>query len=288
MGKPQATQSSSRKDSFFIGKKQNRPENRNKKTSRSFNDNSAGRDEVFSKESGANAGSFFVTPAEKQQILQEKEAKKNANVKFQPERERAGKSNRSGDDKPKKLFDKKKWRLQKYSKKYKLQQWEEKRKKTVLHQYYREIKDDEPKFDVQKIYEKYQDEDDDSDSEQLENKQDAETENENNLNRDITAEQKSTEKEDSSQFDVQPSTSQTKKKKAYKKAHLEYQRIQDEKRQKKEELAKQKIEKAEALQQYKLKKLERYKKLHKKTKKGQPIMKHRMEMLLEQIQKSVQ
>lgn len=42
----------------------------------------------------------------------------------------------------------------------------------------------------------------------------------------------------------------------------------------------------EALNKYKQKKTEKYKKLSKKTKKGQPVMKYRLEMLLEKIEKN--
>ncbi|KAG8221876.1 hypothetical protein J437_LFUL003252 [Ladona fulva] len=40
----------------------------------------------------------------------------------------------------KKPFDKKRWREKKYSKKFKVQQWEEKRKKAVIRQYIKELK----------------------------------------------------------------------------------------------------------------------------------------------------
>ena len=48
-----------------------------------------------------------------------------------------------------------------------------------------------------------------------------------------------------------------------------------------------KTEKEEALKKYKEKKMQTYKKLSKKTKKGQPVMKDRLEMLLEKIQQQV-
>ncbi|KAB0805574.1 hypothetical protein PPYR_02544 [Photinus pyralis] len=190
----------------------------------------------------SSSGNFFVTPSEKTDVTKRHQPTENAT-------------------KSKKPFDKKKWRIKKYSKKYKLEQWENQRKKRVLEGYYREMKEEEPKFDVQKIYEKYGDE---------------EGENDNNLNKDLLV----------------PSSSGTgsprgKKSIAFKKAKSEFQRIQDEKKRKQEEIIKNKLERAEALKQYKAKKLEKYKKLNKKTKKGQPVMKYRMEMLLEQIQKSM-
>ena len=54
----------------------------------------------------------------------------------------------------------------------------------------------------------------------------------------------------------------------------------------KEKIAKQKQEKEEALKKYREKKTEHFKKLSQKTKKGQPLMKGRLEILLEKIQKN--
>ncbi|KAF2896618.1 hypothetical protein ILUMI_09561 [Ignelater luminosus] len=260
MGKFKATQGKNQRDSFFTKKKPYKS-----------NTNISNKNEEKT-----SSGSFFVSTSEKQQILHGRENQKGKK-KF---KSNLPQENADDEQKTKKPFDKKKWRLQKYSKKYKLQQWEEKRKKAVLHQYYKQVKDDEPKFDVKKIYEQYKDEDEDD-----VNKQE-ETENENNLNRDIVEEQHNLAKDEPGESEINAMT--TRKKKAFKKAHLEYKRIQEEKQQKKEEIKTKKAEKAEALKQYKQKKLEKYKKLNKKTKKGQPIMKYRMEMLLEQIQKSVQ
>ena len=48
-----------------------------------------------------------------------------------------------------------------------------------------------------------------------------------------------------------------------------------------------KTEKEEALKKYKEKRMQTYKKLSRKTKKGQPVMKDRLEMLLEKIQQQV-
>jgi len=279
MGKPYGNQPKRSKDSFFISKKQHRSDYDRK--SQAFGQKPT--------EANTSSGSFFISSTEKDHILKERESKKSFRQKFQsdrtqrPERVQAPKEE---NKKPKKEFDKKKWRLQKYSKKYKLQQWEDKRKKAVLNEYYRELKDDGPKLDVQKIYEKYGVDDDENN---LGNKQE-ENENENNLNKDINEAETSITwtEEGSENVESQPNTSQTRKNKAFKKAHIEFQRIQEEKKQKKGDFLIRKAEKAEALKQYKQKKLEKYKKLNKKTKKGQPIMKYRMEMLLEQIQKSVQ
>ncbi|XP_017892998.1 uncharacterized protein LOC108632752 [Ceratina calcarata] len=43
----------------------------------------------------------------------------------------------------KKPFDKKKYRLQKYSNKYKINQWEERRKKAILRGFYKELDKDQ-------------------------------------------------------------------------------------------------------------------------------------------------
>ena len=141
-------------------------------------------------------------------------------------------------------------------------------KKQVLREYYKELKDDEPKFNVQDIYEKYGSEED---------------ENENNLNEDLSL--PSTEV--TTATEAAKEDSKVKKNSAFKSAKNEFQRIQAEKQRRKEEISQKREERAEALKKYKAQKLEKYKKLNKKTKKGQPIMKYRMEMLLEQIQKSM-
>ncbi|XP_043487336.1 thyroid transcription factor 1-associated protein 26 homolog [Polistes fuscatus] len=57
-----------------------------------------------------------------------------------------------------------------------------------------------------------------------------------------------------------------------------------DKKRKKEEMLRIKTEKEEALRKYKEKKMQKYKKLSKKTKKGQPVMKERIELLLQKIQ----
>lgn len=213
----------------------------------------------------------------------------------------------------KKPFDKKKWRMQKYSKKYKLEQWEEKRKKAVLRHYYKDVKQTDK--GISKIYEQYNS----SESEEEDNteKNDME-ENENNLNNSINMGRNSrrsfkndvarNEEEEitdnskneeniknesdasNSNFknESEASNSNFKKRKAYKKAHEEYQRIKEEKKKRREELEKKKAERDAALKIYKQKKVEKFKRLNKKTKRGQPVMKDRIEMLLEQIQKNIQ
>lgn len=179
----------------------------------------------------------------------------------------------------KKPFDKKTWRLQKYSKKYKLEQWEEKRKKAILRGYYKEIKDDKPKIDVQKIYEQY-----DSDNEEDESGEHNFVRNPNLKKRSAAAEDDEINEEQNEMNPVQKG--QKNKNKAFNKAKLEFERLKGEKAAEKEERLRQKQEREEALKLYKKKKNEKYKKLNKKTKRGQPIMKDRIEMLLEKIQSS--
>ncbi|KAF5296582.1 hypothetical protein FQR65_LT10235 [Abscondita terminalis] len=217
----------------------------------------------MTKPSTSSPGNFFVTSLENQKVSKEKQGQ---NPKIHAKVEKFKKKIETKDSKSKKPFDKKKWRMKKYSKKYKLEQWENKRKKGVLQEYYKQIKDDEPKFNVQKIYEQYEEED----------------ENENNLNKDTQ------ESRDRNRI-VEKTVSGTEKNKGkpFKKAHEEFQRIKEENNKRKEEIAKEKADRAEAKKRYKAQKLEKFKKLNKKTKKGQPIMKYRMEMLLEQIQKSM-
>ncbi|RLU27588.1 hypothetical protein DMN91_001392 [Ooceraea biroi] len=74
---------------------------------------------------------------------------------------------------------------------------------------------------------------------------------------------------------------------AFYKAKQEYQRKANEKKRRQEEAARTKAEREEALKRYKEKKIRNIKVLSQKTKKGQPVMKGRIEMLLEKIQRSV-
>lgn len=74
----------------------------------------------------------------------------------------------------------------------------------------------------------------------------------------------------------------------YRKAFAEYEKIKAEKIQKKEASIKRMTEIKESLEKYKQKKRDKTKKLSAKTKKGQPLMKNRIEMLLEKIQSSRQ
>uniref|UniRef100_T1HJY2 Thyroid transcription factor 1-associated protein 26 n=1 Tax=Rhodnius prolixus TaxID=13249 RepID=T1HJY2_RHOPR len=67
-------------------------------------------------------------------------------------------------------------------------------------------------------------------------------------------------------------------------AQLEYKRIVENKKQKREEKLKKKKEIQEALERYKQRKAEVYKKLSKKTKKGQPLMKESLAGLVLEAQ----
>lgn len=80
--------------------------------------------------------------------------------------------------------------------------------------------------------------------------------------------------------------SKSKKSYAFFKAKQEYQRKQEEKKKRREEALRVKAEREEALKKYKEKKLRNFKVLSKKTRKGQPVMKGRIEMLLDKIQQS--
>lgn len=206
----------------------------------------------------SSSGSFFITPADKQKV--------KGNNEYKSKNKLLKKSEKEGTSK-KKPFDKKKYRLKKYSKKYKIDQWEQKRKRTVLNEYYKQIKDDKTTSDVQKIYEQYDSEENEGSS-SVQEKND----NENNLNEDLSMKKRRG----------------TNRKKVFKKSHEEFQQVREENARRKEEIEKKEAERAEIIKQQKLKRFERNKLLNKKTRKGQPIMKHRMEMLLEQIQHSLE
>ncbi|XP_060825154.1 thyroid transcription factor 1-associated protein 26 homolog [Bombus pascuorum] len=142
----------------------------------------------------------------------------------------------------KKPFDKKKYRLQKYSNKYKVTQWEQRRKKAVLRGFYKQI---------------------DKDQQQ-------------NLR--IFA---------SKANDQNGHENQPRRLSAFHKAKQEFLDKKNEKRERVEEASRVKAEREEALKRYKEKKMQTYKQLSRKTKKGQPVMKARLEMLLEKIEQQM-
>lgn len=74
---------------------------------------------------------------------------------------------------------------------------------------------------------------------------------------------------------------------AYQRAQMTYEANEAEKRKRKEEEDRQAKERKTALKKYKKKKFERLHKLSKKTSKGQPVMRGRIEVLLEKIQSSM-
>lgn len=78
------------------------------------------------------------------------------------------------------------------------------------------------------------------------------------------------------------------KKPSFKVTKLEFERRKKkaEKMEKAAEKKRQHEERVEALKTYKTKKEEKFKVLSRKTKRGQPVMAARMEMLLEKIQQS--
>uniref|UniRef100_A0A0A9VV79 Thyroid transcription factor 1-associated protein 26 n=1 Tax=Lygus hesperus TaxID=30085 RepID=A0A0A9VV79_LYGHE len=71
-------------------------------------------------------------------------------------------------------------------------------------------------------------------------------------------------------------------------AQAEFQKKQEEKRKFNEDRLKKKEGIAKALENYKKKKSENFRLLSKKTKKGQPVMKGRMQLLFEQVKKTVE
>ncbi|KAG7204408.1 hypothetical protein KM043_004850 [Ampulex compressa] len=158
-----------------------------------------------------------------------------------------GKSEKGGKEgQTKKPFDKKRYRLQKYSNKYKINQWEERRKKATIRNFYKELQKEQRDTNGQKISA-------------------------------LTA----NKHEEAKNASPKPKVS------AFRKAKEEYLRKKDEKRKKIAEALRTKAEREEALKKYKQKKMQTFKALNKKTKKGQPVMKDRLEMLLEKIQQNV-
>ncbi|XP_058788953.1 thyroid transcription factor 1-associated protein 26 homolog [Phymastichus coffea] len=142
----------------------------------------------------------------------------------------------------KKPFNKKKYREQKYSNKYKVKQWEQKRKKTLLTRLYKDLERDEKAA-----------------KSSLKNSDPSNNASESVNNR---------------------------SRNAFFSAKKEFLKKQEEKQRKIENILKAKKEKEEALKKYKEKKMKNFKVLSMKTKKGQPVMAGRMELLLEKIKNS--
>ncbi|XP_034251345.1 thyroid transcription factor 1-associated protein 26 homolog [Thrips palmi] len=132
-----------------------------------------------------------------------------------------------------------KFRNNKYNHKSKVQQFEEKRRKSALHKYYKELK--KSGQNVQGPVGK-------SDSKEPGNKR---------------------------RSDWNP----------YEKAKEELAKRKKEKAEARAQKETQKKERDEALEKYKKEKTRKFVQLKKKTKRGQPVMAGRMELLLEKIQK---
>ncbi|XP_013191787.2 thyroid transcription factor 1-associated protein 26 [Amyelois transitella] len=184
---------------------------------------------------------------------QQKEKRQNQFNKNRNIGDAGTKKEKSADEK--KPFDKKTYRLKKYSKKYKLEQWEEQRKKKLLRNYYKDVKNETAGSYKPKSFDE-----DNVDSGKEVGK--------------FVRHPDLIEKEN-----------KIKNKDPFQKAKEQYSKIQQEKLEKKHEKEKMKEERMQKLQEYKKKKQDRFKKLSRKTKKGQPVMTGRLELLLEKIQK---
>lgn len=153
----------------------------------------------------------------------------------------------------KKPFDKKAYRFKKYSKKYKLEQWEEQRRKKLLHEYHKNVKDNP----IAGIYKPKSFDEDTPDSVQI------------------------------GRFVKHPDLLEKELRKTIQeplsKAKVQFNKVKEEKLQKQRDKEVAREERMQKLQEYKKKKQDRFKKLSKKNKKGQPVMSSRMELLLEKI-----
>lgn len=215
---------------------------------------------------------FFVRPSVAEKIREEKQNQKSERRKAPADKffVKAGKfRQQQHKEKPKtqlkdetkqprdkKPFNKKQWRLQKYSNKYKVEEWENKRREFMTRRYNKELKSKElkrqPGFDVQKIYEEVEkQETQESAVEVAENEEEAKWKRKGKRNYANTI-----------------------------------QKLKYDKEQAREEAEKRKEEKKAAMEAYKRKKLEKNRILGKKTSRGQPLMKGRLELLLQQIQES--
>lgn len=213
-------------------------------------------------------GSIFI----KMKGDNDKPFKKNHEEVGDPKnrRQKEFNKNREGLDlskqsKEKKVFDKKAYRLKKYSKKYKLEQWEEQRKKRLLREYHKDIKND-PTVGIYKA--KTFDEDAPDGAQEA---------GKYVRHPDLIEKEYLFEKEDSV-------ISTKTKRYPYLKAKEHFNKVKQEKLEKQQEMQRIKEQKQQKLDEYKKKKNERFKKLSKKTKKGQPVMTGRLELLLEKIQ----
>lgn len=220
--------------------------------------------------------SFFVQPTVAEKIRKERqkekeEKRKRPGDKFFVKAQKRGKQLKEAKDeirhtqnsdetveKPKKPFDKKQWRLQKYSNKYKVEEWENRRKKFMERRYNKELKkqQQQPSFDVRKIYEEVDEEEGNT----------------------VEAEETKEEREE-------PDVANKRKRGMSYAERIE--QLKEDKEKRRIEMEKKREERKAALEAYKRKKKEKNRILSKKTKRGQPIMKGRLELLLQQIEESV-
>lgn len=215
---------------------------------------------MVSQKPSTSNDSFFVRPTIAQKIPQERFEKqqkssetffkksKNKREPTQPKKQvfQQQQSNDNSVKPEKKPFNKKQWRLQRYSKKFKVEEWENKRKKVIERRYNRELKH-QPTFDVKKIYEeegKQENEEDETDEGQVKNK----------------------------------------------KRRMNYgeviQKIKKDKLSAKEEAERRMEERKVKLEASKKKRMEKSRIFSQRTRKGQPIMKGRLELLYKQIEES--
>jgi len=152
----------------------------------------------------------------------------------------------------KKPFDKAAWRQKKYSHGHKVEQWRDKQKMSMARNYHKMIKKDEKKAAYMKGGKK------------------------ENPNLEPIGEKKSLvdKKED---LNVKPKSGFNRAKKKYEEKIVI-------KQNKQEEFLQRQKDKEEAIKKYKEKKALKMKALTAKTKRGQPVMAGRIELLLEQIQ----
>lgn len=201
--------------------------------------------------------SFFKW--DKNQLDGNKSYNKEKQIHFKEKRQESFDKNRNGkkeEKDEKKPFDKKAYRLKKYSKKYKLEQWEEQRKKVLLRNLQKELKNDE----VSGTYKPKTFDEDIIDGQEV------------------------------GRFvkhpDLLGKENVVVKKKPFLSAREKQEKIKQEKIEKQQQVQKAIEEKKQKLDAYRKKKQEKFKKLSRKTKKGQPVMTGRLELLLEKIQKN--
>ncbi|XP_014483662.1 PREDICTED: thyroid transcription factor 1-associated protein 26 homolog isoform X1 [Dinoponera quadriceps] len=167
------------------------------------------------------------------------------NIENKDRRKKGGEEKKT-EKRNEKTFDKKKYRLQKYSNKYKINQWEERRKKAILREFHKELKRNQQ-----------------------------------------NSAQMSINSSDTSKNADETSSNSMKNSPLHKSVQEYKNRMEEEKRTRGQEEATRVKAKQEAAKKYKEKKIRAFKALSKKTKKGQPVMKGRIEMLLEKIQQDL-